>query len=272
MAHGDTKFQPSLVQLREVHDFWYEQLTRPEDFVLPEKKHNEHWFFGNEAFDQMCVKSGITSGNDILEAVQLDDPLDWVSLIILLDQIPRNCYRGDSAAIAFSFFDPMARDVALAAAKRGLPEANPQIRWQLAYRKWFYLPFVHAEDMEAHVVATQGFEMMRKDVYDLTEETDGEEELEAPQGHERPDYRARARKAIQANVARSRLTLDTWADAEKRHVDIIKRFGRFPHRNDALGRTSTMEEREYLENGGETFARPKSTLGVGGCGAAQVHN
>ena len=32
------------------------------------------------------------------------------------------------------------------------------------------------------------------------------------------------------------------------HRDIIARFGRFPHRNDALGRVCTDEELEYLKN------------------------
>ncbi|GLQ21896.1 DUF924 family protein [Algimonas porphyrae] len=34
------------------------------------------------------------------------------------------------------------------------------------------------------------------------------------------------------------------------HRDVIERFGRFPHRNDVLGRDSTAEEREFLANGG----------------------
>ena len=40
---------------------------------------------------------------------------------------------------------------------------------------------------------------------------------------------------------------DRWA---KHHYEIIRRFGRFPHRNAALGRESTTEEREFLANGG----------------------
>jgi uncharacterized protein (DUF924 family) len=36
----------------------------------------------------------------------------------------------------------------------------------------------------------------------------------------------------------------------KRHRDIIRRFGRFPHRNPILGRTMRPEEQEYLDNGG----------------------
>jgi uncharacterized protein (DUF924 family) len=34
------------------------------------------------------------------------------------------------------------------------------------------------------------------------------------------------------------------------HRDIIERFGRFPHRNAALGRETTPEERAFLEGGG----------------------
>lgn len=36
----------------------------------------------------------------------------------------------------------------------------------------------------------------------------------------------------------------------KRHHDIVRRFGRFPHRNPILGRTMTEEEQRYLDEGG----------------------
>lgn len=38
-----------------------------------------------------------------------------------------------------------------------------------------------------------------------------------------------------------------WADL---HLDIIKRFGRFPHRNAVLGRATTPEEEAFLTEGG----------------------
>jgi len=41
-----------------------------------------------------------------------------------------------------------------------------------------------------------------------------------------------------------------WA---RRHFDVIRRFGRFPHRNDLLGRESTTEEREFLKLPGSRF-------------------
>jgi len=38
-----------------------------------------------------------------------------------------------------------------------------------------------------------------------------------------------------------------WAEL---HADIIRRFGRFPHRNSVLGRTTTPEEQAFLDGGG----------------------
>ena len=39
----------------------------------------------------------------------------------------------------------------------------------------------------------------------------------------------------------------------QRHKEIIGRFGRFPHRNAALGRASTLEEIEFLKTPGSSF-------------------
>jgi uncharacterized protein (DUF924 family) len=44
-----------------------------------------------------------------------------------------------------------------------------------------------------------------------------------------------------------------------RHHDIVARFGRFPHRNAVLGRTSTEEEHEFLAADGNAFGQgPRS--------------
>ncbi len=42
----------------------------------------------------------------------------------------------------------------------------------------------------------------------------------------------------------------TYLDYAQRHRDVIARFGRFPHRNRALGRINTPEEQEWLDAGG----------------------
>ena len=53
------------------------------------------------------------------------------------------------------------------------------------------------------------------------------------------------------------LARDTGVDSPlpwvNRHRDVIRRFGRFPHRNQILGRASTDEERSFLEEPGSRF-------------------
>ncbi len=46
-----------------------------------------------------------------------------------------------------------------------------------------------------------------------------------------------------------------WLDYAVRHLRIVERFGRFPHRNAILGRASTAEERAFLGQPGSTFLR-----------------
>jgi uncharacterized protein (DUF924 family) len=44
-----------------------------------------------------------------------------------------------------------------------------------------------------------------------------------------------------------------FAEAARRHHEIIARFGRFPHRNDILGRSSTPEEQDFVQQPGSAF-------------------
>ncbi len=45
----------------------------------------------------------------------------------------------------------------------------------------------------------------------------------------------------------------TYLDFARRHRDIIERFGRYPHRNDILGRQSTNEEKAFLAQPASSF-------------------
>ncbi|NAW11353.1 DUF924 family protein [Halomonas sp. D1-1] len=47
--------------------------------------------------------------------------------------------------------------------------------------------------------------------------------------------------------------LERHLDVERRHREIILRFGRYPHRNATLGRDSTHEERKFLTSPGSSF-------------------
>jgi uncharacterized protein (DUF924 family) len=86
-----------------------------------------------------------------------------------------------------------------------------------ALERWFfYMPLQHAEDLDLQERSVRAFEDLAADA--------------APE---------------HATLVQGGL------DYARRHRDVIARFGRFPHRNEVLGRDSTAEEREHLaEHGG----------------------
>ena len=120
-----------------------------------------------------------------------------LALLILLDQIPRNMFRGDARAFAT---DPLARAIAAGAIVGGF---DSQVAPEL--RSFFYLPFEHSEDLADQERGVSFYKAI------------GDAE----------------------NLK--------WAEL---HADIIRRFGRFPHRNAVLGRTTTPEEQAFLDDGG----------------------
>lgn len=56
------------------------------------------------------------------------------------------------------------------------------------------------------------------------------------------------------SLFQQRTKLEEQIDYAVRHYNVIKRFDRFPHRNDVLGRSSTAEEVEFLSSGGDNFS------------------
>lgn len=160
----------------------------------------EKWFKKDPAFD-----AEISARFETLHHEAARGELSWweetsegaLALLLLLDQFPRNMYRGSAHQFAT---DGFARAIAKRAVARGFDhEVEPELRG------FFYLPFEHSEDARDQKEAVQLFEAA------------GEAEL------------------------------IKWA---KLHADIIARFGRFPHRNECLGRESTEAEKLFLKEGG----------------------
>lgn len=120
-----------------------------------------------------------------------------LALVILLDQVPRNMFRGTARAYAT---DGHARDIARYAVSRGLDK-----RVNRVMRTFFYLPFMHSED-----------EIDQELCLALYQELKDKQSLQYA----------------------------------KVHFDIIQKFGRFPHRNDALGRPTSTVEEQFLTAGG----------------------
>lgn len=245
---------PTLFQ--NLNDFWFEHFEHEDDYIMPKPIHSKRWFMGGQELDNICVQryapaleairnSGITTGDEILSIAQPRGPLDWLGLVILLDQIPRNCYRGPRSEVVFNFFDPLAQQIALKAIAQGIPDQSPEIRWHFAYRNWFYMPLMHSESMSDHEKAVEEFGLFQKDVLYLAESQGSATENKLEK---------RAREVVQKDVEAAKQVGDRYMSFEKSHQAIIKQFGRYPHRNKVLGREATAAETEYLENGGETFS------------------
>lgn len=110
-------------------------------------------------------------------------------------------------------FDETAREVCLMGIERGFDTELPTLG-----RLFFYLPLEHSESLELQERSVEMFKALLDD---------------APAPMTDP-FKMVHEYAV-------------------KHHDIIKRFGRFPHRNQALGRTSTPEEVEFLEEPGSSF-------------------
>lgn len=104
----------------------------------------QQWFSKNAAFDAE-FRRRFESAHIAAAARELDDWLGdstgALALMVLLDQFPRNAYRGTAHMFAT---DPLARYCAEYAIGVGHDLA---VDAQL--RQFFYLPFEHAEDLEA---------------------------------------------------------------------------------------------------------------------------
>ena len=188
--------------MNEVLDFWFGRSHSPE-FGKVQKK----WFKKDADFDAE-VRSRFMQQYELAASSQLDfwqdSPDNCLALILLLDQFPRNMFRGTPQAFATG-------SKALATAEYAVNN-NFEIEL-LTVQKWFiYLPFEHSENIEQQ---QKSVELFRQ----LSGGTDS----------------------------------DSVSEYAMQHWEIIQRFGRFPHRNQILGRETTPEEAEFLKQPGSGF-------------------
>ena len=179
--------------VQEVLDFWFGEGAE-------RGKAHKRWFEKNAAFDAevrsrfLPLHERLAGGTD-----WLSQPADCLARIVVLDQFPRNMFRGSPRAFAA---DPLA----LAAAKHTVAKGYDRGMLDVE-RQFVYLPFEHSESLADQERACELMKPLGEDLLD-------------------------------------------WA---LRHKRIIERFGRFPHRNEILGRKSTPEEIEFLKQPGSGF-------------------
>jgi uncharacterized protein (DUF924 family) len=186
----------------EVLDFWFGREGDPEYGQF-----RNEWFRKDPEFDARVTARFA----DLYEEAAAGELGSWrdnaescLALVIVLDQFPRNMFRGDGRTHAE---DDRALGASAYAVEHALDRELPAFQ-----RMFLYMPFMHSEN-----VADQ-----RRSV-ELFERLAGEEGA--------PDV-------VSYAVA---------------HRDIVERFGRFPHRNEILGRETTPEEAAFLTTEGSSF-------------------
>ena len=109
--------------------------------------------------------------------------------------------------------DPLAREVC----REGLDESFDE---ELAFdeRVFFYMPLQHSESLDDHQQCRDVFTRLRDDA---------------------PDHLA--------------ADAENYLEYARQHRVIVERFGRYPHRNQLVGRASTPEEVEFLKEPGSSF-------------------
>jgi uncharacterized protein (DUF924 family) len=127
----------SMSQFQEILNFWFGH--RDESSY---GKPRQFWFASDREFD-IAVRSHFQTDYELAASGKLDEwknsPQSCLALIILLDQIPRNMFRGEPKAFAT---DSQALSAAKHAVNRGFDgELLPVQRW------FIYLPFEHSENL-----------------------------------------------------------------------------------------------------------------------------
>lgn len=161
------------------------------------------WYNGSEELDAMIQERFGEAWEQARAGTYNDwicDPVRSLALIILLDQFPRNMFRGSGEAFST---DKNALAAAKVAINRGW-----DLRIDEPARQFFYLPLMHSENLcdQERCVRLMCERM--------------------PEGGPGQLIHAQA------------------------HREVIRQFGRFPYRNEALSRPSTELESDYVSKGG----------------------
>jgi uncharacterized protein (DUF924 family) len=178
---------------RPVLDFWFRELVPSQ------------WFRGGPELDE-TIRQRFGALLEQAKQGALDGwaatPRGLLVLIIVLDQFPRNIFRGRPEAFAE------------AAKAEALSQRAIAQDWDkalaLSERQFLYMPLMHAEDPGLQRLSLEKFA-------DLKKEAEGIFQF------------------------------------AQDHADIVARFGRFPGRNQALGREPTPEEQAFLASGKGRF-------------------
>lgn len=197
---------------REILDYW---IGNSDEDIDEAERRKKFWFGSDSSVDEEIARrfrGTVESVRDGAHGDWLDTPSGVLATIIVLDQFPRNLYRGTAEAFASD-----ARALELSLALADSPTIT-ELGWMS--RVFALMPLQHSEDAAIQERAVREFEALAAAC--------------------NSEYRA---------------ILEGTAEFARLHRDIVKRFGRFPHRNRILGRESTQAERDWLDDDAPTFGQ-----------------
>lgn len=175
-------------------------------------QYRKAWFVKNPDFDKEIRQRFLTdyqlAASGKLNHWQ-ETPRSSVAMLLLLDQFPRNLFRGQPQSFA--------TDLQAKALSTHLVSTGQDKQLIPAQRFFIYVPFEHSEDLADQNRCVELMQNLVETVPDINEGLKG------------------------------------GLDYAIRHREVIQRFGRFPHRNEILGRPSTAEELEFLQQPGSRF-------------------
>ena len=190
--------------IREIVSYWFDG---------PESQ--ENWFGGGPQVDTE-IKERFGGLVEKARAEELNswttEPTGTLALILLLDQFPRNIFRGNPSSFSS---DAQAMKITTMAIAKGFDRQVPHLQ-----QPFYYLPLMHNETLLSQIACIALFESAL-----CRCESDSE-------------VTANLKKFIKFSYS---------------HQDPIKRFGRFPSRNETLGRESTPEEIAYRKENPSGF-------------------
>jgi uncharacterized protein (DUF924 family) len=198
-----------------VHEFWFGDATA--DPARAEAR-SAFWFRATPEADALVRERFGT----IVESAARGDLDGWKDLprsalarVIVLDQFPRNLWRGTAEAFAYD-------GKALQAAEDSLAQGHLAALSPVE-QGFLVMPFQHIESLERQQESVRLY-----------------------------------RGIVEAAPAPWRHVVENFLKFAQLHLELVDRFGRFPHRNAILGREPTAAERAYLAGGGMDFGQRAS--------------
>lgn len=196
-------------------DSWFEGVD-DETVIDKGRPPFKKWFAKDAALDRQIRQRFEDDLNNALAGTCQDweqSARGALALILLYDQFTRNIYR-DTPGMYKA--DAPAQGLTLR-----LTAGGKERKLNLVERIFVYMPLMHAEDIPKQRLSVECFRRLME-----------ESKIRNPQNTHYYSYSL---------------------DYANRHCAIVERFGRFPHRNAILGRTSTAEEIEFLKKPGSGF-------------------